>query len=426
MKDVLIVDDEEAICEALVDLLDRNGITADSAGSRSSALEKLRSAEFEVVLLDLRMPEVQGLSLLREIRDSAPRLPVIVITAFATVETAVEAMKQGAVDFITKPIDQAQLLRALEPALRLFEEEAEASSLFIPLSKDLQLVCRDPRTVEVVTRAKKVAASELPVLITGETGVGKEVFARLLHEYGPRKSGPFVKVNCAAIPKDLFESDLFGHMKGAFSGAIVDKPGRVELAEGGTLFLDEIGELPFPAQAKLLQFLQDHTFERVGDVRTRKADVRVVSATNRDLRDAFREDLLNRLGIALQVPALRERAGDIEPLARYFLERQPKKVQLAPDVIAALRAHSWRGNVRELARRIAEAVALSDGPTLSVADILPAAPSTPTIFEERDQFEKRRILETLERTKGNRTEAAKVLGISRRGLQKKLKEFGIQ
>jgi DNA-binding NtrC family response regulator len=426
MKDVLIVDDEEAICQALVGLLDRNGITADSAGDRASALQKLSSSDYEAVLLDLRMPEVQGLSLLREVREVAPRVSVIVITAYATVETAVDAMKQGAVDFITKPIDQAQLLRALEPALRLYEQEAEASPLFIPLSKDLQLVCRDPRTVDVVTRAKKVAASELPVLITGETGVGKEVFARLLHEYGPRKSGPFVKVNCAAIPKDLFESDLFGHMKGAFSGAIVDKPGRVELAEGGTLFLDEIGELPFPAQAKLLQFLQDHTFERVGDVRTRKADVRVVSATNRDLRDAFREDLLNRLGIALQVPALRERPGDIEPLARYFLERQPKRLQFGPGALEALRAHPWRGNVRELARRIGEAVALADGPALAATDLLPAAPAPQNIFEERDQFEKRRILETLDQTKGNRTEAAKVLGISRRGLQKKLKEFGIQ
>jgi len=425
MKDVLIIDDEEAIRHALVDLLERNGISAESAGDRPTALQALSSGEFEVVLLDLRLPGVEGLDLLKTIRRDYPQLPVILITAYATVETAVDAMKQGASDFITKPIDQAQLLRALEPALRQYEQEAETSALFIPLSKNLQLVCRDPRSVEVVNRAKKLAGSDLPVLITGETGVGKEVFARLLHEYGSRRGGPFVKVNCAAIPKDLFESDLFGHLKGAFSGAVVDKPGRVELAEGGTLFLDEIGELPFPAQAKLLQFLQDHTFERVGDVRTRKADVRVVSATNRDLHDAFREDLLNRLGVALPVPALRERPEDIEPLARYFLERQPRPVTLAPGTLDALRNHPWKGNVRELARRIAEAVALADGPLITAQQIIPSPAAPRTIFEERDQFERRRIVESLEKTKGNRTEAAKLLGISRRGLQKKLREFEI-
>jgi two-component system response regulator AtoC len=420
------VDDEPAICQALGDLLGRNGITCDTASDRDSAIGKLLRGGYEVVLLDLRMPGVEGLGLLREMRGIAPRIPIIMVTAYATVETAVQAMKEGAFDFVTKPVDQAELLRALEPALRQWEADEETSELFVPLSKDLALICRDPRSIELVVRAKKVASSELSVLVTGETGVGKEVFARLLHEYGPRKAGPFIKVNCAAIPKDLFESDLFGHMKGAFSGAVVDKPGRVEIAEGGTLFLDEIGELPQPAQAKLLQFLQDHSFERVGDVRTRQANVRVISATNRDLREAFRPDLLERLGMRLEVPPLRERPGDIESLVRYFLARQPKKVSLAPGAVESLRAHPWRGNVRELARRIGEAVALSDGATLSAADIIPRMTEPQTLLEERDEFEKRRIVEALEKSGGNRTEAAKALGISRRGLQKKLKVFAIR
>jgi DNA-binding NtrC family response regulator len=425
MSDVLIIDDEPSICESLRDLLGRNGITADTAQDRAGGLTKLDSGDYEVVLLDLRMPGVQGLSLLREIREKAPRLPVVMITAFATVETAVQAMKEGAHDFITKPIDLSNLLRVLEPALRHSEAESETNSLFVPLSKDLALVCRDPVSLELVQRAKKLAASNISILITGETGVGKEVFARLIHDYGARRAGPFVKVNCAAIAREIFESELFGHQKGAFTGAVTDKHGRVEIAEGGTLFLDEIGELPLPAQAKLLQFLQDCTFERVGDARTRTANVRVVAATNRNPSEALRQDIVHRLETKLEIRPLRERPGDIEALARYFLDHQSRKVSLAPGTLEALQAFSWPGNVRMLANRIGEAVALSETGVLTAGDILPGAAQPRTLFEARDLFEKNQILNALEKTMGNRTEAAKLLGLSRRGLQKKIREFGI-
>ncbi|MBI3854406.1 MAG: sigma-54-dependent Fis family transcriptional regulator [Planctomycetes bacterium] len=427
MKDVLIVDDEPGICEALGDLLKRAGRSSASAGDRAAGLERLGSGEVRSLLLDLRMPGVEGLDLLKEVRDRFPRLPVIMITAHGTVKTAVEAMKLGAFDFITKPLDREELLASVGKALRQSDAEDGTSELFFHLPRDARAVFRDPRSAALVAEVQKAATVELPALITGESGAGKEVFALLLHQLGARKAGPFIKVNCAAIPETLFESELFGHEKGAFTGAVTAKPGRVEIADKGTLFLDEIGELPQPAQAKLLQFLQDRTYERVGGVRTLKADVRVVAATNRDLREAFRQDLLFRLnGITLEVPPLRERPGDIEPLVRHYLERQTKKLSLAPGAIAGLRAYAWPGNVRELEHRVERAAAFATGPLLAAHDIVPLESKPEGLRDEKKEFEKRRVAEALRETKGNRTHAAEKLGISRRMLQKKLKEFGIE
>jgi DNA-binding NtrC family response regulator len=426
MKDVLIIDDEATIGETLGDLLRRSGMSSDAATDRAGGLAKLEGDGFRTLLLDLRMPGVEGLDLLQEVRERHPRLPVIMITAHATVKTAVDAVKRGAFDFITKPIEKEELLAALRKALRQSEAEAATSELYFEFPKDLRAVFRDPKSIALAEEARRAAAIDLPALITGESGVGKEVFARMLHELGPRKSGPFVKVNCAAIPEPLFESDLFGHEKGAFTGAVVSKPGRVEIANGGTLFLDEIGELPKSAQAKMLQFLQDRTYERVGGVRTLKSDVRVLAATLRKPEEVLREDLAFRLsGVTLHIPPLRERMGDIEPLARRVIQASAKKISLAPGTLEALRSYRWPGNVRELEHRLMRAIALSNDGLLHAVDVLPEPPKAGGLRDERKEFEKRRVADALRETKGNRTEAAKRLGLSRRMLQKKLKEFGI-
>jgi two-component system response regulator AtoC len=350
------------------------------------------------------------------------------MTAYATVKTAVEAMKRGAFDFITKPIEREELLAAVERAMRESDAAAGTSGLYFELPRDVRVAFRDPKSLALAGELRRAAGVALPVLLTGETGVGKEVFARLLHELGPRKEAPFVKVNCATLPEALFESELFGHEKGAFSGAIVAKPGRVEIAEGGTLFLDEIGELTKPLQAKMLQFLQDRTFERVGGVRTLRADVRLVAATHRDLKEALREDLYFRLsGVTLHIPPLRERPGDIDSLAAFFLERSGANVSLAAGTLEALRAYEWPGNVRELEQRLERAIAFATGPALTAADILPAPSSraSGSLRDERTEFERKKVVGALRETKGNRTEAARKLRISRRMLQKKLKSLGI-
>jgi len=428
MKDVLLIDDEEGIRQALGDLLRRAGKSCGTAADRESGLAELASGGYRTVLLDLRLPGVRGLELLEEVRSRHPRVPVIMITAYATVKTAVEAVKKGAFDFITKPVDREELLASLGKALRQADAEGATSGLFFELPEDMRAIFGDPRSLELIEQVRRAAAVSLPVLITGETGVGKEIYARLLHELGPRKGGPFVQVNCAAIPEAIFESELFGHEKGAFTGAVVAKPGRVEIAGGGTIFLDEIGELAKEVQAKLLQFLQDRTFERVGGVRTMKADVRVAAATNRTLSEALREDLYYRLnGVSIDVPPLRERTGDIEPLVRHFLGRTGRKVALAAGTLEALRAYPWPGNVRELERRVEWAVAFARGEVISARDILREEAERPAgLREERLEFEKKKVAEALRGTGGNRTEAAKRLGISRRMLQKKLKAFGLE
>jgi DNA-binding NtrC family response regulator len=427
MKDTLIIDDESAIGETLGDLLRRAGRSADAVTDPDSGRARLKSGGYRTVLLDLRMPGVQGLDFLQELRDAHPRLPVIMITGHGTVKIAVEAVKKGAFDFITKPVDRDELLASIDRALRQSEAETGTSALYFKLPSDLRAVFKDPRSLALVEELKRAASVTLPVLLTGESGVGKEIFARLLHELGPRKPGPFVKVNCAAIPEALFESDLFGHEKGAFTGAVTAKPGRVEIADRGTLFLDEIGELAKPAQSKLLQFLQDKTYERVGGVRTLKSDVRIVAATNRNLKEALREDLYFRLsGIPIAIPPLRERTGDLESLARCILDRQPVKVSLAPGAVDAMRAYGWPGNVRELEHRLEKAAAFAKDGIVNGADIVPVEAKPGGLRDERKDFEKRRVAEVLEGCKGNRTHAAEKLGISRRMLQKKLKEFGIE
>jgi DNA-binding NtrC family response regulator len=428
MKDVLIIDDEASITEAIGDLLRRNGLSSEAATDRDAALLALKTGRFRCVLLDLRMPGVEGFDLLRSLLALAPRIPVVMISAHGSVPSAVQAMKVGAMDFVLKPVEKEDLLRAMREALLHHESEENTTDLYHELLGEREAVFRDPRSLDVAKAAQRASQVTLPVLILGENGTGKEVFAKLVHELGPRAKAPFVKVNCAAIPEALFESDLFGHEKGAFTGAVVAKPGRVEIAQGGTLFLDEIGELAKTAQAKLLQFLQDHTYERLGGVRTLKADVRVVAATNRmNIREVLREDLLYRLsGITLHVSPLRERPGDIEPIVRHMIRKSGRKLTVAPGTFDALRAHPWPGNVRELEHRIEKAIAFSVDGVIRASDILGEERATGGLRDQKKAFERQRVVDTLRETKNNRTEAAKRLDISRRMLQKKLKEFGIE
>ena len=431
--DILILDDEEAICEALQELLEGEGFSCAYATKPRDGVA--RAADASVLLLDLQLPGVEGLELLDEIHDKYPRLPIVMITAHGTIRTAVEAMKRGASDFITKPPDHDELLAAIDKGLRAAESEEDVSALYYDLPEEI--ILRDPRSLALLDEVQKVAATDLAVLLSGETGVGKEVFARLVHEGSARAKKPLVKINCAAIPEALFESEIFGHEPGAFTGAsVVTKPGRAELADGGTLFLDEIGELPAGPQAKLLQFLQDHTFERVGGLRTLKSDVRLVTATNRDLEEdvregKFRQDLFFRInGYVVSIPPLRERPDDSTALAEHFLARfaarSGRKLRFAPGALDAVRGHDWPGNVRELEHVVEKACALCPDTEITLDLTGGARPAGGSLREQKRELEKARIEEALRKTNGNRTEAAKLLGISRRMLQKKLKQYAIQ
>ena len=429
---VLIIDDEKSICEAFARLLEQEGFSTATANDPEEG--RALAVEAGMILLDLRLPGVENLSFLAELSKEHPRTPIVMVTAHGTVRTAVEAMKQRAYDFIVKPVEKDELVDAVRKALRAARSEEKVSELYYELPD--QVVFKDPRSQELLDEVRRVAPTDLALLLHGETGVGKEIFARLAHEWSGRCKGPLIKINCAAIPEALFESEFFGYEKGAFSGATTSKPGRVELAEGGTLFLDEVGELPPAAQAKLLQFLQDGTFERVGGLRTRRADARIVSATNRDLtdRDTFRQDLYFRLaGVMVEIPPLRERREDIVALAEHFLARfsarYGKQVAFAPGAVAALRAHDWPGNVRELEHALEKAIALSTGAEIAATQVVQAA-VTPavegTLREQKAAFEKAAIKDALKQTGGNRTKTARILGISRRMLQKKLNLYDLR
>ena len=429
--DILIIDDEVAICEALQELLEGEGFSCAYTTKPREGVA--RAGDVSVLLLDLKLPGVEGLELLEEIHATYPRLPIIMVTAHGTIRTAVEAMKRGASDFITKPADSDELLAAIDKGLRAAETEEDVSALYYDLPEEI--ILRDPGSLALLDELRKVAATDLAVLLNGETGVGKEVFARLVHEGSARAQKPLVKINCAAIPETLFESEMFGHEKGAFTGASVAKPGRAELADGGTLFLDEIGELPAGPQAKLLQFLQDHTFERVGGLRTLKSDVRLVTASNRDLEEEvregkFRQDLFFRInGHVVTIPPLRERPADSAALAEHFLARfaarSGRKLRFAPGALDAVRVHVWPGNVRELEHVVEKACALCPDAEITLDLAGGARPAGGSLREQKQELEKVRIVEALRKTNGNRTEAAKLLGISRRMLQKKLKQYAI-
>jgi len=443
---VLIVDDEPNVRRVLGTLLEQAGWATTRAESGEQALDLVRAQDPDLVITDLKMPGMDGMELLGRLQSSFPEIPVIMLTAHGTITNAVEAMKLGAHDFITKPFDRDDVVQLLEKALGQARcGRAEFRGPLVP-GQRCGMIGRSAAIQELRSSIEKIAPAPTTVLIRGETGTGKELVVEALHQLSKRKAQPLVKINCGALPENLVEAELFGHEKGAFTGAERDKPGRFELAHGGTLFLDEVGELPPPMQVKLLRVLQDRMVDRVGGTEPRQVDVRLIAATNRDLDEAvarggFREDLLYRLKVVeLVTPALRKRLDDIPDLVECFVERHAARLErpcptVAPEALRALMTRPWPGNVRELENAIERAVLLGDGQTLTPADFgmaddAPRQAPASTLKEASRvaaaETERRMILAALDLTEGNITRAADRLGVSRRGLQLKMKEFELR
>ncbi len=444
---LLVVDDERGLCAGLQEALRREGYVVDAAHDAATALRLVSERLYNLVLTDIKMPDMSGLQLLREARRKARDTQFILMTAYGTVESAVEAMKEGAYDYLSKPIDLHRLRALVMKALEFQSVVAENAELRLRLQKrsEPSLLLGHSESMRAVTRlADEVARSEVTVLIEGESGTGKEIVARTLHLKSPRADRPFISVNCAALPEQLLEAELFGHVKGAFTGAVMDKPGRFQLADGGTLFLDEIGDLSPKGQGDLLRVLEDGTFRMVGGTKLMRVDVRVVAATNKNLQEAvklgrFREDLLYRLQIVpILLPPLRDRAEDIPLLVDSFLEhfttkhKRPRKT-MAADALQLCQRFPWPGNVRQLRNTIEGLVITAKGATVRVPDLpafLVAHDRTTPAFAVRPgmtvaEVEKLLIRQTLTHVTTNREEAARRLGISRRALQYKLKEYGL-
>jgi two-component system response regulator HydG len=448
---LLLVDDEPANLDSLERIFAREGYCTLRAENAGAALEMLRGEPIDVVLTDLMMPGLSGQDLLKAVRAVAPEAEVVLMTAYGTVEAAVSAMKDGAYDFLTKPLKRHSVLKSVAQALekrRLLQENKQLRARLAGGASPI--VGQSPPLRATLDVIRQAAPSSATVLLLGESGTGKELFARALHEHSGRAQGPFVPINCAAIPETILESELFGYERGAFTGAMQRKEGRIERAQGGTLFLDEVGELSPAVQVKLLRFLQEGEIERLGGSAAIKVDCRLVAATNRDLatqvkEGRFREDLFYRLNvIQVVLPPLRDRVEDVPLLADYFVARYAAKNakpvrSLTPAALEALEAYSWPGNVRELENAIERAVVLSQGTELDV-DALPQAvqnaaragprPAIPASLEGRtltiplgtpmDEIELRVIRETLRHTKGDKNLAAQLLGIAARTIYRKL------
>ncbi|MCL4778491.1 MAG: sigma-54 dependent transcriptional regulator [Gammaproteobacteria bacterium] len=434
----LVVDDEPDIRELLTITLQRMDIDTRSCGDVASAKAQLRGGDFQLCLTDMRLPDGDGLDLVAWMQASGLRTPVAVITAHGNVETAVRALKSGAFDFISKPLDLANLRKLVANALKLSSVEPAAPAGRARLLGESAPV---QKLREMITR---VARSQAPVHITGESGTGKELVARMIHDLGARAAGPFMPVNCGAIPGELMESEFFGHRKGSFTGAVADKPGLFQGADGGTLFLDEIAELPLPMQVKLLRVIQEKTIRPIGQPQEVPIDVRILSATHKDLRalvaaGQFREDLFYRINvIELRVPPLRERAGDILLLTRHLLERQARELGLPVPALSAeaarkLAAYAFPGNVRELENIVERAVALSAGGDIVAEDIQvhegatdPAASSAADLGERIDSVQREAIQKALEANRFNKTAAARQLGLTLRALRYRMGKLGME
>jgi two-component system response regulator AtoC len=453
-QNVLVVDDEESMRHLLTVILVDRGYEVRAVSNGEDALRELGARDYDLVLSDVRMPRMDGLVLLRRALELHPNLTFIVMSAYGTHDTAIEAMKAGAYDYVSKPFkpDEVVLvLRKAEERLRLSRENRRLRSELAAGFRLDNFIGSSPSLQEMLRQVRKVAPTKTTVLVTGESGTGKELVARAIHELSPRAAMPFVAVNCGAIPAELLESELFGHVRGAFTDASRDKKGLAAEADGGTLFLDEIGELPVQLQVKLLRFLEDEQVRRVGDTRSEKVDVRVVAATARDLARAvkdgqFREDLFYRLNVVnVRLPALRERPDDVPALVEHFLAKyrrlRPEEplTGVSPEALEVLRSHRWPGNVRELEHAVERAVVLADGPLIQEDDLpdevrVALEPPTPAVAPGRDLSVKRAfraveeqlIRAALDRTGGNRTRAAELLDLSYRALLYKIKEYGIQ
>jgi DNA-binding NtrC family response regulator len=440
MSRILIIEDEVVIRAALRRLLERHGYEAVEAGSVDEAVREIERAAFDLVIADLRLPGAPGTDIIARVPD----VPVLIMTSYASVKSAVEAMKLGAADYIAKPFDHDELLLIVQRLLqqRLLVRRAEALKGDVTQTYPVGgMIGRCPAMQEVFERIRKVAPTDTTVLILGESGTGKELVARALHELSPRRDAPIIAVNCAAIPETLIESELFGHEKGAFTGAVTANRGLVEAADGGTLFLDEIGELPPAAQARLLRVLQEGEIRRVGSSQARKVNIRLVAATHRDLEalvadGRFRADLYFRLRVMeVRLPSLRERGDDIEQLATVLLEKTCRRLNRAPlafttAAVAALRAHTWPGNVRELENAIERAVILCEGGAITTqllglegAVARRAAGNDIPAGESLESYFRRFVIENQDHL--TETELARRLGISRKALWERRQRLGI-
>ena len=457
-SDILLVDDNEDLRTVLRIVLSRQGYRVIEASDEPGAIEALRQYRPALVLADLRLPEGDGLGVLRAAKDLDPALPVILMTGYGAIEEAVRAMREGALDYLPKPVDQDHLMLTVSRAIeqrRIVTENLLMREALGARHGTPTIVGEDPALLDVMRSLHRVAPTDTTVLLQGESGTGKELFARSVHGFSERADGPFVAINCAAIPENLLETELFGHEKGAFTGAQTRKPGRFEVAHRGTLFLDEIGEMPIQLQAKVLRVLEGRSFERVGSNTTLHVDVRIVAATNRDLRAAvharrFREDLFFRLSVfPITIPPLRDRVSDIPQLARHFVERfardQNKRPHhLSSSAEAALCAHRWPGNVRELQNCIERAVILAEGDTIHRQHLNlggdapapgPAAGGDPwsgidlsgTLSSASRrvliEVERRKVLQALDETDWDQVRAASLLEIPPRMLLAKIKDY---
>ena len=442
---ILIVDDEANARAALSEILREEGYTTETAADGFKALGKLEEFLPDVVLTDLKMPGLDGIGLMEKAQATRSEATFVVMTAFGSIESAVEAVKKGAYNYLTKPLDFQVLAVVVERAVeraRLMQENSRLRERLRERNAFGHVIATHASMVKLLRLVEQVAPSRASVLIHGETGTGKELIAEMIHRASPRAKAPLVRLNCAALSESLLESELFGHEKGSFTGAVARREGRFEQASGGTVFLDEVSEIPMATQVKLLRFLQERTFERVGGNETLKVDVRILAATNRNLKQRiaeglFREDLYYRLNVVtLEIPPLRERAGDIPELATFFLRRYAqengKRIEggFSDESLRALASYSWPGNVRELENAIERAVVLCEGQRIEARhlpvsihagappDIMPPVPGT-TIYD----LERYAILRTLESCKGSTSKAATILGISPRKIQYKLHEY---
>ena len=433
---ILLVDDEQNILKTVRIALESSGYRVTSYLNPLQAVEAMRDTPFDIGLFDLKMQPIDGIQLLREARSLAPDMTVVLMTAHGSINSAVEAIKLGAYDYLQKPFEFSELQRFMDKVREHRRLRAEVKELKEALSRRKAfglLVTRSERMKSIIDLAMKVADSNISVLVEGESGTGKELLAHLIHDHSPRREKPFVTVNCTALAETLLESELFGHVKGAFTGAVRDREGRFEAADGGTMFLDEIGEIPSPTQVKLLRFLQHKEFERVGETTTSKVDVRVIAATNRDLQEAvnagaFREDLFYRLNaVRIKLPPLRERQEDIPLLAQHFLNKLGGMQDVAPQVMSALQAYTWKGNVRELENVIERALILSHGETIQLYH-LPEEFQTLTEPAQRpmslEEIEQQHIIKVL-RVAKDLDEAAMLLGIDPATLWRKRKKYSL-
>lgn len=438
---LLIVDDEKDLLDLLVKRLSRKGYIVDAAETAEAALEKLQQQFYDIAIYDIRLPKMDGITLLKETKKKVPETEILMLTGHGTIETAIEAMKYGAFDYLTKPYNLSELELIIQKAEenKKLKEKNESMKKIIRQHNDFQIIGESPIFHEVIELTRRIANSDVPVLIQGESGTGKELFAKALHYWGNRADEPFVAINSGALPEQLLESELFGHVKGAFTGANQDKKGLVEAADGGTLFLDELGEMPLALQVKLLRFLELGEFRRIGDIRERKVNVRIVAATNRNIEKEveegnFRQDLFYRLNVVnLMIPPLRDRKEDIPLLVEYFLKQGKfQGKMLSQDALVQLQNYHFPGNVRELHHLIERGLLLSSGDTIEAHDMLLPLRKNGEANERFEDFcsleeiEREHIATVLESMGWNKTKAAEVLGISVRNLYRKIEQYHLK